>query len=322
MSRSNTQESSSRVSEKYRRFRTPLKLKQCCLQTGGYSPYWIQPKLLVVGSTHFCAANGPWCGEGRIIPCMILRTNSKSRVDTSKYKPAWDAFQKSQDLKQDVTEVISQPAHASLSGQLASRLLPSVFGAFPAQVSKIIGSHDCGWSASDLTDLELHPRATPQSFLDKAPEEAVIAWRRSIRMAEAASSLAGVLVSRHFCLIATPDSPTHIRFIEEETRRREDAERRSEMSQSELEIFTSVLGFCDLVSLYLCSGYRGRVWLPLCHPADSSAGGAERVLAENMPAGIRFEPACFEPGSNVEVAAWKIDGANRLTTSVLSWEID
>jgi hypothetical protein len=41
-----------------------------------------------------------------------------------------------------------------------------------------------------------------------------------------------------------------------------------------------------------------------------------------MPAGIRFEPACFEPGSNVEVAAWKIDGANRLTTSVLSWEID
>ena len=49
------------------------------------SPYWIQPKLLVVGPPHLCAAKGPWCGEGRIIPCMILRTNSKSQVDTSEY---------------------------------------------------------------------------------------------------------------------------------------------------------------------------------------------------------------------------------------------
>jgi hypothetical protein len=252
---------------------------------------------------------------------MILRTNSKNRVDTAKVTPAWDAFQSSQELKNDVTEVISQPAHASLSGQLASLLSPSVFGAVPDQVSKIIGFHDSGWSASDLTDLERHPRATPQSFLDKAPEEAVIAWRRSIRMAEAASSLAGVLVSRHFCLIATPDSPTHIRFIEEETRRREDAEHRSEMSQSELEVFTSVLGFCDLLSLYLCSGYHGRVWAPLCHPADRSARHAKRVVVDNTSSGVRLEPACFEPGINVDVAAWKIDGPNRLATSVLSWEL-
>ena len=47
------------------------------------------------------------------------------------------------------------------------------------------------------------------------------AWRKSIREAEARSALAGILTSRHFCLLAPRDSdPHHAAFAERESARR------------------------------------------------------------------------------------------------------
>ena len=81
------------------------------------------------------------------------------------------------------------------------------------------------------------------------------------------SLLAGVLTSRHFCLLAPQDNSVHHQFWQEETERRELIETGC-FEFSDLDRFTAALGFCDLLSLLLCSGVEQRAMVPLAHPAN------------------------------------------------------
>jgi hypothetical protein len=162
---------------------------------------------------------------------------------------------------------VSQPSHAALAGQLSGFLDQSAFGPIPQEVIAIIGRHDLGWREADETALKRADHTPPKSFLAVDPEDAVQAWRASIRFAERPSLLARILTSRHFCLLAPQNDSVHYQFWQEETERRELLEQSCPES-ADLSRFTAALGFCDLLSLFLCSGVEQSATIPLAHPAD------------------------------------------------------
>jgi hypothetical protein len=208
---------------------------------------------------------------------MILRLRHATATAPPAGQDAWQAFAKIQQPPTLSTQgtlagCITQPAHAALAARLAAALDPGVFGALPSEVIDAIGRHDAGWAEPDLAALECVGEKPPHSFLAYPAEAAVDAWRKSIREAEARSALAGMLTSRHFCLLAPRDSdPYHAAFVEQENQRRAPHEATSSTLRTDLNRYTAALGFCDLLSLYLCSGLTGAVRIPLAHPADPAA---------------------------------------------------
>ena len=184
---------------------------------------------------------------------------------------------------------------------------------------EIIGRHDIGWAEADLAGLESADRVPPISFLAYPVPGAVDAWRRSIRAAERRSPLAGILTSRHFCLLASPDDPLHVGFKDEESKRRELNEGACSVPGPDLDRFERALGFCDLLSLCLCSGSREAVRLSLSHPADPSSADAVQVAVSVSGETVRCDPAVFEARTEVHVNSWKRGGDGRLVSERIGW---
>lgn len=199
---------------------------------------------------------------------MIFRVAHRSTAYSDPAPSAWEVFRATQESLAEAIGLVSQPAHAALAGRIAAALQATAFGELPAEVVEIIGRHDIGWAEADLAGLESADRVPPISFLAYPVPGAVDAWRRSIRAAERRSPLTGILTSRHFCLLASPDDPLHVVFEDEESKRRELNEGACSVPGSDLDRFERALGFCDLLSLCLCSGSREAVRLSLAHPAD------------------------------------------------------
>lgn len=178
---------------------------------------------------------------------------------------AWKALAQTQRVAYPIG-YISQPGHALLAGALAANLSPEPFGILPAEVIDTISKHDTGWAMPDLDALEHAVEKNPESFIDSEVPRAVAAWTRSIYEAEKHTTLAGILTSRHFCLLAPRDgNAAHQEFFRSETGRREDVESRTHFPAKALDRYTAALGFCDLLSLCLCSGLIGDYDIPLAH---------------------------------------------------------
>jgi hypothetical protein len=253
---------------------------------------------------------------------MILRIDPTG-TEPATGQGAWQAFANSQHAH-DFAGCISQPAHAALAGRLAAALNQDIFGTLAPDVIDTIGRHDAGWAEPDLAALECAEAKQPQSFVAHPAEGAVTAWRKSIREAEARSPLAGILTSRHFCLLAPRDhDPHHDRFVEEEIERRGPHEAASSLSHDNLDRFTAALGFCDLLSLCLCSGLTGTVQMPLAHAADPASQHAPKVmvsLPESFPKSmsdhtIRFDQPIMAPGAVVYVDGWVVSAPQNSQTN-------
>jgi hypothetical protein len=261
---------------------------------------------------------------------MILRIGHAAATAPSAGQDAWQAFAKTQQAPPLSTPgtlagCITQPAHAALSGRLATALDPGVFGALPAEVIDAIGGHDAGWAEPDLAALECVGEKQPHSFLAYPVEDAVNAWRKSIREAEARSALAGILTSRHFCLLAPRDSdPHHAAFAEQENERRAPHEAASSIPSSDLDRYTAALGFCDLLSLYLCSGLTGAVRIPLAHPSDPAS---QHTSVTVFFAGetLRFDRTntrpIMAPGTLLHADGWIAYAPNVLASQRFYWNI-
>jgi hypothetical protein len=258
---------------------------------------------------------------------MILRIGHAIATEASGQE-AWQAFAKTQQADNNFTACISQPAHAALAARLAAGLRPSIFGSLPSEVIDTIGRHDSGWGEPDLAALEFASEKPPQSFVTYPSEGAVNAWRNSIREAEARSPLAGILTSRHFCLLAPRDSdPYHDAFIEQEDKRRNPQETASPHSCDDLDRFTAALGFCDLLSLCLCSGLSGTVQMPLAHAAEPASHHAQKVTVsfanETTPdQTIRFSQPVMASGTSVYADGWLLVASKSLTSHRFHWTID
>jgi Protein of unknown function (DUF3891) len=261
---------------------------------------------------------------------MILRIGHATATATPAGQDAWQAFAKTQQplplsTPGTLAGCITQPAHAALAARLAAALDPSVFGSLPPEVIDAIGRHDAGWAEPDLAALECVGEKQPHSFLTYPPEDAVDAWRKSIREAETRSSLAGILTSRHFCLLAPRDSdPHHAAFAEQESARRAPHEAASSIPSSDLDRYTAALGFCDLLSLYLCSGLTGAVQIPLAHPADPAS---QHTSVTIFFAGetLRFDRTDSEPimapGTLLHADGWVAYAPNVLASQRFYWTI-
>ena len=206
--------------------------------------------------------------------------------------------------------VITQPAHARLAGVIAGALHPDLFGELPGKVLESIAGHDRGWASADLAALEADAPAGLRSFVALSPGEAVPSWRACIRLAEQHSTLAEILVSRHFCLLADDGDTLHQQFRREETHRRQAAESAAPCSASDLERYMSALGFCDLLSLYLCCGMEHAAVFPLAHPADPRSKHAEKVTLRLKEGRWTFDRPVLQQPLTLALETWDGSGAS------------
>lgn len=201
---------------------------------------------------------------------MILR-----RLETpppkrqARPRPIWDLLFEHQSRMNGATQcwLITQPLHAALSGDIAARLDPAVFGAMDESMVRAIALHDAGWSAldSDLVRASRDPKRDPKdaavSFLGIAPKMATTAWTGSVETALKASPVGGFLVSEHFRSIAqfqvnenTGKAKVMAAFAQQEEVRQKKLRLKIPLSEAALERLVEGLRFCDLLSLYVCAG--------------------------------------------------------------------
>jgi len=245
---------------------------------------------------------------------MILRSLGKP-IDRPK-KPAesaWTIVEQAQLRAEPPLLLIPQPSHAVLAGELADAMLPAAFGDLPATVRQAIRMHDTGWGLLDAEQIQRlrsvaaptskvvrrdHP-SLPVSFLSVPPADSLAAWKASIDAMEKIAPEAACIVSSHFSLLATAQDRPHIAFRRKEESRRAGLIKRGQLDAANLERWTDALGFCDLLSLYMCCGVVDTVLMPRVHPARKSSAPSIEVATTGET--IQLSESFITPGARFEI---------------------
>ena len=245
---------------------------------------------------------------------MVLRP-FKTPPSTATLVPAWDAVARTQKQPDTTWWLIAQPDHADLAGDLAERIAWTHFPALDDELVEAIRLHDEGWAEFDMTPGTQDGR--PLSFLDFLPADFLKAWRASIARAEESSVIGGLLVSWHFRrlgefrLRSAGDSPHDRSLVDEFLRQENEREKRLTAQQSrngeQIASLVDALQFCDLLSLYLCSGSREAVEFPQSFHRHTIRAKYENGLC-------RTSPTLFSDGVSLGVTARKCPSRNGSTT--------
>ncbi len=214
---------------------------------------------------------------------------------------AWPVVEERERQSASSYWLVTQPAHAALSGELAASLREDLFGAIDDVVARSIALHDSGWSMADaeqIQQLRADPKLKPKSFLEFAPDQFLRAWTASIDTAEKFAPIGGFLVSRHFERISMrngdKDQSKLQSFRSREKQRQQRLKPKIQMEDSALEKLVDALQFCDLLSLYLCCG-SGRSIKFDCPKLTLSRSGDE----------YRLEPFPFREHGQFSFSALK-----------------
>jgi hypothetical protein len=237
---------------------------------------------------------------------MILRPLEPAPPASTEFLPAWNVIERTQRQAYDGCWMITQPSHAALAGEFAAKLTWTQAPKLDAALVRAIALHDAGWGIPDaqaIMQSRSISQGCPKSFVACSVGEFLSAWEKSIVIAESAGPAGGYIVSRHFARIAEhgaaqiADGDRHnvALFLEHEAIRQKQLAARQDHSVQELESLTDVLQFCDLLSLYVCSGARESVEFP-------EYFGTKANLTVEAD-GYRLEPALVEPGTGFKVAA-------------------
>jgi len=265
-----------------------------------------------------------------MILCSLL--NQPDPIPGSQ-KPAWQLVEESQLLPARPVLLIPQPSHAVLAGDLAQALLPEAFGELPANIIRAIRMHDSGWGTLDAAQIHQaragandeikHGVEVPlASFLHVPSADAVRAWKASVDEAEKIAPECGFIVSHHFSLLSVRGDRAHASFAKNEAARRERILRTSQASPTDLERWTDALGFCDLLSLYLCgyscAGISASASLPRVHPARRSDVPA--LTIDRTGEQISLSQPLIRPGTRVELHGLKHPASQTGSAAVaLGW---
>ncbi len=217
---------------------------------------------------------------------MILRPEAKPAHPGNGFVSAWEAVARAEKTRSAKYHLVRQPDHARVSGEIAQ--LFAIAGAPPVDddIVRGISLHDEGWAVFDEgrkhlqatpasyseTNVALNASGRPLSFLEIKAGDFLRAWVGSINCAEPVAPIAALIVSGHFCRLGkfgismgayTEDDARSVRkFLASEEQRHCRLLRLQSRSESEVQYWTDVLQFCDLLSLYLCCGSEESVEFP------------------------------------------------------------
>jgi hypothetical protein len=232
--------------------------------------------------------------------------------------PAWHAVESRQKQPATVWWLIAQPDHAALAGDLARALDSPCLPPLDDQIMRAISLHDEGWREFDSQGPRV-VNGRPLSFFEIPPLDFLPAWRESIQCAEAVAPIAGVLVSEHFCRLgrtalarslAAADEKRVQAFLAEESGRQTLLGARQSRTAAEIETLVDVLQFCDLLSLYLCTGSRDMIVFP------QQFRGAQIHLRYEGEL-CRTDPPLFAGGISLAVPARKYPQTSGSSDSTL-----
>jgi hypothetical protein len=197
-----------------------------------------------------------------------------------------------------------------LAGDLAAALSIPQLPQPDAKLIQAIALHDAGWGMADAQIIQMSradSRYRPGSFLETSVLEFLSAWSKSVAAGQAVSPVGGYIVSRHFCrlaenLLASADKDKEDRqrlesFLSNEGRRQKRLAAQKSLAPQELELFTDLLQFCDLLSLYICAGAQENVIFP------EYFGARIKMRITNGPEGMALDPPWISPGSKFAFAA-------------------
>jgi hypothetical protein len=237
---------------------------------------------------------------------MILRPLEPPSVTGTEFLPAWTVVERLQRQSYDGCWMITQPSHAVLAGDFAGKMTGPKIPKMDAPMVRAIALHDAGWGVPDAQAI-MQSRSVrqgcPRSFIQCSTAEFLEAWEKSIEVAASTGPAGGYMVSRHFARIAEQNA-AHVpqqdqqrvsSFLKNEATRQKQLSAKQDRSIEELESLTDVLQFCDLLSLYVCSGARENAEFP------EYFGVKVRLTVVND--GYRLEPPLIEPGATFKVAA-------------------
>jgi len=196
---------------------------------------------------------------------------------------------------------------------LADALLPAAFGDLPGNIRQAIRMHDTGWGLLDADQIQrLRSTGAPQakgahsdqlakplSFLALPPADILAAWKSSIDAMEKIAPECACVVSSHFSLLATAQDRPHSAFRAQEESRRAGLINRARLDPANLERWTDAVGFCDLLSLYMCSGVAAPARIPRNHPARKSCGPPLEIVASGDT--LHLSEPFIHPGSTFQV---------------------
>jgi hypothetical protein len=233
---------------------------------------------------------------------------------------AWHAVEQKQ--KQPASEwwIITQADHATLAGDMAAQLHHPSIPTLSVEVIRAISAHDAGWTEFDAARWiacgeENQP--PPVSFLEITPADFVRAWIGSIEVSERIGAIGGIIVSEHFCRLARSrlgsrcDAPEDVGrldgFLSHESGRQARLRSQVQVAESQLEALTDVLQFCDLVSLYLCSGADEPARFPWPF-------GETTVQVRSEGDAFLFTPPVFGRGTALGVSARRYPSEKQMAT--------
>lgn len=239
---------------------------------------------------------------------MILRPLDLAPAGSEEFVDAWPVVERMQRKPYTSCWMITQPSHAALAGGIAAQLTGPQVPKLDASLIRAIELHDAGWGHADAEAI-MHSRssagAAPKSFLAVDLPEFLTAWTQSIEITQKVSKAGGYMVSRHFWRLAEhrvvrgDDKPADLKklqsFLNSESARQKKLMTGQTRTLDDLERLTDLLQFCDLLSLFICSGAQERGQLPECF------GVKAKIVAQGTE--YRLDPALVESEAQFSVAA-------------------
>ena len=139
----------------------------------------------------------------------------------------------------------------------------------------------------------------PICFLSLPPADLLSAWKASIDAMEKIAPECACIVSSHFSLLATAQDRPHAAFRAQEESRRAGLIKRARLDPANLERWTDALGFCDLLSLYMCSGVAAPARIPRVHPARKSSAPPLQIISTGNT--LQLSEPFVTPGSTFHI---------------------
>jgi hypothetical protein len=269
---------------------------------------------------------------------MILRPEAKSQPATDRFVPAWEAVARAQQARSAKYHLVRQPDHARVSGEIAQRLAVPAAPPVDDDIVRGISLHDEGWAAFDEgrerlqatsanysgNNTALNAQGRPLSFLEIKAGDFLRAWVGSIDCAEAVAPIAALIVSGHFCRIGrfgismSAYSEGDLRRVGEFLASEEQRQCRwlglQSRSEGEVQYWTDVLQFCDLLSLYLCCGSEESVEFP--QQIGPNDGLIRMQLWDDV---FALSPSPFAKEVEVSVEAHSYPAGPEVSCVTLDW---